>query len=139
MALILAGCEHSPVKPTADLKRIQEIDHLIEELRVAYENRDFPAFARLYPAEPPEEIRAISSILDRINDPRMDFLIDRIILEGEAVRVALHWELQWQSDAPQPIKQRGNSLFHLNGKTLPRLQAIDGDNPFIAPKGIGNF
>lgn len=129
----MAGCEHAPVKLTEDSKRLQQIDAFVENLRGVYEGKNLPAFSSLYPGERADDLRTITAILDSANAPRLDFLIDRIVLQDETVRVSLHWELRWKSDAAGQVKQRGNTLLRLTGKSDLRLQAIEGDNPFTAP------
>ena len=131
--LFVLGCEHAPVKPTEDSKRLRQIDIFIESLRQAYENRNLQSFSTMYPQGRPEDLQTISSLLDSIDRPRLNFTIDRIVLQGDAVQVSLHWELNWQSQSAGPVKQRGNALFQLTGKSELRFQAIEGDNPFTAP------
>ena len=131
--LWMAGCEHPPVKPTDDSKRIHQIDTFLESLRLAYEGRNVQSFSAWYPQNRQVDLPVITSLLDAMDHPQLDFLIDRIVLEGETVRVSLHWELRWRSQNARPVKQRGNTLFHLTGKSELRLQTIEGDNPFTAP------
>ncbi|MBI3994336.1 MAG: hypothetical protein HY349_00025 [Nitrospirae bacterium] len=129
---ILSGCEHPPVKPTEDSKRLHQIDAFVENLRVTYEGRNYQAFSSLYPGDRPEDLRTIAAFMDSATSPRLDFLIDRIVLQEDTVRVALHWEFRWSSDAAGAVKQRGNALFRLAGKSDLRLETIEGDNPFTA-------
>lgn len=129
----ISGCEHAPVKPTDDSKRLQQIDAFVENLRGVYEGKNLQAFSSLYPGERADDLRSIAAFMDVSSAPGLDFMIDRIVLQDETVRVSLHWELRWKSDAAGPVKQRGNALFQLAGKSDLRLQAIGGDNPFTAP------
>ena len=131
--LAISGCEHAPVKPTEDSKRLQQIDAFVENLRVVYEGRNLQAFSALYPDERADDLRSIAAFMDSASAPRLDFMIDRIVLQDETVRVSLHWELRWKSDAAGSAIQRGNTLLQLAGKSDLRLQAIGGDNPFTAP------
>ncbi|MEK6683552.1 MAG: hypothetical protein AABY46_02725, partial [Nitrospirota bacterium] len=131
--LAISGCEHAPVKPTEDLKRLQQIDVFVENLRGAYEGRNLQAFSALYPDERADDLRTIAAFMDSASAPRLDFVIDQIVLQDETVRVSLHWELRWKSEKAGPVKQRGNAFFQLAGKSDLRLQAIGGDNPFTAP------
>ena len=131
--LTISGCEHAPVKPTEDSKRLQQIDAFVENLRVTYEGKNVQAFSPLYPNTHPEDLRAIVSFLTSVNSLHLDFMIDQIVLQDDDVQVALHWELHWKSEKTDLVKQRGNTLFHLAGKSDLHLQTIDGDNPFTAP------
>jgi hypothetical protein len=129
----ISGCEHAPVKPTEDSKRLQQIDAFVENLRVVYEGKNLRAFSSLYPGERADDLRTIAAFMDSASAPRLDFLIDRIVLQDETVRVLLHWELRWTSEKAGSAIQRGNTLLQLAGKSDLRLQAIEGDNPFTAP------
>jgi hypothetical protein len=131
--LLILGCEHAAVKPTEDSKRLQLIDAYIENLRVVFEGRNFQAFSTAYLDNRPDDLQKISNFMDSAVSSQLDFLIDRIVLQGDLVRVSLHWELSWSSDKTGMVKQRGNALFELGGKTDIHLQAIEGDNPFTAP------
>jgi hypothetical protein len=131
--ITIFGCEHAPVKPTEDSKRLQQIDASIENLRVVYEGKNFQAFSPLYLGDHSDDLRTVTSFFDTASSPRLDFMIDRIVLQGETVRVSLHWELRWTSEKTGAAKQRGNALFQLGGKSDLHLQAIEGDNPFTAP------
>lgn len=131
--LWVVGCEHPPVKPTEDSKRLDQIALFLESLRLAYEGRDIRSLSALYSEEHQEDLQVISSSLHSIDHPQLDLMIDRIVLQDEAIRVSLHWELRWQSKNERPVNQRGNGLFHLAGKSELHLETIEGDNPFTAP------
>jgi hypothetical protein len=133
MLFAISGCEHAPVKPTEDANRLQKIDAFVENLRGVYEGRNLPAFSSLYPRERADDLRTITAFLNSTSDPHLDFVMDRIVLQDETVRVSLHWELRWNSEKTGSVKQRGNALFRLTGKSDLRLQTIEGDNPFTAP------
>ncbi|HTN42490.1 MAG TPA: hypothetical protein VMN77_01670 [Nitrospiria bacterium] len=131
--LWISGCEHAPVKPTEDSKRLQQIDAFVENLRVTYESRNGQAFSTQYLDTRPDDLRAIVSFLVAVNSLRLNFMIDQIVLQDDKVQVALHWENRWKSEKTDWVKQRGDALFHLAGKSDLHLQSIDGENPFTAP------
>jgi len=133
LVITIFGCEHAPVNPTEDSKRLQQIDAYIENLRVVYEGKNFQAFSSQYLGDHPDDLRTVTSFFDTSSSPHLDFMIDRIVLQGETVRVSLHWELHWTSEKTGAAKQRGNALLQLAGKSDLHLQAIEGDNPFTAP------
>jgi hypothetical protein len=131
--LSIFGCEHAPVKPTEDSKRLQQIDAFVENLRITYEGKNVQAFSPLYPSARQDDLRGIVSFLTSANFLRLEFTIDQILLQDDEVQIAFHWELHWKSEKTGLVKQRGNALFHLSGKPDLHLQTIDGDNPFTAP------
>ncbi|HUK57334.1 MAG TPA: hypothetical protein VLY20_11825 [Nitrospiria bacterium] len=134
--LSLSGCEHAPVKPTDDAKRLLQIDAFVENLRVTYESKNVRAFSSLYPAAHEDDLRAIASFLTSASALRLEFMIDRIVLQDNDIQVSFHWELHWTPEKTGPVKLRGNALFHLTGKSDLRLQTIDGDDPFTAPATV---
>ncbi|HEY5648999.1 MAG TPA: hypothetical protein VIU33_05840, partial [Nitrospiria bacterium] len=71
-----------------------------------------------------------------IRKPRLEFNLDRIVLEEERTRVNLHWELNWLTKEERVIKQRGNAEFVLTGDKELLLFHILGDNPFTAPGNV---
>ena len=128
--LCLPGCEHPPVKPTEDAKRLYQIDAFLENLRLSYQEGDTGAFSSLYPGNRKEEIPSITTLMKSTGLAELDFMVDRVVIRGASIQVSLHWELRWKSDGPDPQKQRGNTLLHLRGDSQLQLQTIEGDNPF---------
>jgi len=133
LVMLAIGCEHAAVKPTEESRRLQLIDAYVENLRATFENRNYQAFSAAYLPGHTDDLQSVSKFMDSAESPHLDILIDRIILRGDAVDVSLHWELRWESEKTGLVKQRGNALFELNGKTDLHLQSIQGDNPFTAP------
>lgn len=137
--LLLSGaCAHPPVQPTEDIKRIQQIDSFLEGLRHLLQNKDLTGLAALYPPDRQEEIQALSQILTSIEQPRLDFFIDRILLDQDTATVALHWEFRWGhppeiTGGSKSLQRRGNATLRLKGTQDLHLSTIEGDNPFLAP------
>ena len=134
--LCLPGCEHPPVKPTEDAKRLHQIDAFLENLRLSYQEADTGSFSSLYPKGHKEEIATITSLMKSTEQLELDFMVDRMLIRGASIQVSLHWELRWKSTDSKPQKQRGNTLLHLAGDSQLLLQMIEGDNPFTAPEQL---
>ena len=137
--LLLSGaCTHSEIKPTEDIKRIQQIDSFLEDLRHLLQAKDLTGLSARYPQDRQEEIQALAQILTPIEQPRLDFFIDRILLDQDTATVALHWEFRW-GQSPETVgdskslEQRGNATLRLKGTLDLHLLTIEGDNPFLAP------
>lgn len=144
--LLLSGaCTHSEIKPTEDIKRIQQIDSFLEDLRHLLQAKDLTGLSARYPQDRQEEIQALAQILTPIEQPRLDFFIDRILLDQDTATVALHWEFRW-GQSPESalggvgdsksLEQRGNATFRLKGTLDLHLLTIEGDNPFLAPLSV---
>lgn len=134
--LLISGCAHPPVQSTPDLKRYQQIDRFIEDLRTAFEAKDIHGLTRSLSENHSTGFENLDSMLKGVRKPRLEFTLDRIVLEKDRTRVNLHWELHWLSKESQEIKQRGNAEFVLTGEKEFQLQGISGDNPFTAPENI---
>ena len=127
-----------PLRITEDTKRIQQIDSLLDNLRESLQAKDLTALAGLLPPDRQQDITALSEIMPSLDVPRLDFFIDRIVLEEDTATVALHWEFRWDQvslrpDEPRSRKHRGNAVFRLQGDQDLHLVAVEGDNPFLAP------
>jgi hypothetical protein len=137
-SLWLGACSQPPVKPTEDIERIQQIDGLLDDLRDKFQAKDLVALARFFSADRQGDINTLTGIMPSLDAPRLDFFIDRILLEQDTAAVVLHWEFRWdhsseKTDGPKSKKHRGNAIFHLKGTQDLQLTAIEGDNPFLAP------
>ncbi len=133
LLLLAASCEHPRVKPTEDSRRLDQIEAYLESLKQSFQDRNLASFSDLYVKDRPDDLGVIGRSLESIRTLQLDFAIDRIVLDGEQVQVFLHWELRWQAPNGGPAMQRGNTLFHLSGRSELVLWSIEGDNPFITP------
>lgn len=141
--LLLSGaCTHPSVQPTEDIKRIQQIESFLEGLRHLLQNKDLTGLSAQYPQDRQEEIQALAQILTSIEQPRLDFFIDRILLDQDTATVALHWEFRGghppesalgEVGGSKSLQRRGNATLRLKGTPDLHLSTIEGDNPFLAP------
>lgn len=128
----MTACAQAPVKSTPDSQRLQQIDLFLDSFRRSFEEKNFQTFSSLYPEKDRTDLRSISSVWPSMDRPQLLFNVDRIVLEGEIVRVALHWDLRWNSGENEPVKQRGNAVFRLDGLSELKILEIQGENPFLA-------
>lgn len=135
MFLLLVGACSAPLlPPTKDSDWIYRIDRFMEELRSLVERKDAAELRMKYPEVQQDEMQKISRALDKIEEPQLDFHIDRIVHRSEEVTVGLHWEFIWMNVSRTESQTRhGNTKFHLNISEEISLEAIVGDNPFLAP------
>ncbi len=136
LVLLVLSCASPQVKPTAELKEVQQVDLFIETIRAAYEAGDFQTFNGAFSPEQQSGQSRVPSLLKLMDSPVLEFTLDQIVLEEEQTVVSLHWELQWLSPSSEKVKQRGNARFILIGDNALQVQSILGDNPFTAPENL---
>ena len=132
--LLLSACTQPELKPTEDMRRIQKIDGFLEDLRHLVHANDMAGLSVLYLQGRQEDIESLSEAIQKIKEPHLDFFIDRIVLDQDTAKVALHWEFAWnQTPDLKPVKRRGNATFYIKGIEDLILEDLEGDNPFLAP------
>jgi hypothetical protein len=128
----LACSTRSNVNP-ADAAHVRKIDETVERIRQAYMSENAEAFrAMLMSLESLQrleaEVQRDFDVYDRIN---VDFVIDRVTVEGSDVAVYFHWQGQWQRKADeQPTRERGHAVLRLVGHQNLTISGVDGDAPF---------
>lgn len=128
----LACSTRSNVNP-ADAALVRRIDETVERIRQAYTSENPDAFrAMLMPLESLQRVEAETQrdfdVYDRIS---VDFVIDRVMVEGSDVSVYFHWQGQWQRNADdQPTRERGHAVIRLVGHQNLTISGIEGDAPF---------
>ncbi|HEY5648910.1 MAG TPA: hypothetical protein VIU33_05385, partial [Nitrospiria bacterium] len=70
--LLISGCAHPPAQTTPDLKRFQQIDRFVEDLRTAFEARDTHRLTLSLAADNQTGLEELSSLLKQIRKPRLE-------------------------------------------------------------------
>lgn len=117
----------------ADAARVRKIDATVEQIRQTYENKDAAAFKGLL--IPSESLRRLEAEVQRdfaaYDQIKLEFVIDRVMVDGADVAVFLHWQGQWLTKSvDQPLRERGHAVIRLVGQQTFNLSAVDGDVPF---------
>ena len=134
---VLSSCTQPEVKQTEDVRRIEQIDRFIMDLRAYAGTENFDAFDSVYPADRRMEIPEIKKALVGLQSPKLDLVIDRISLNNDKAEVTLHWEYRWRRPSEtEPTVKRGNAVFQVEGAETLRVVEISGDNPFSAPLAV---
>ena len=61
----------------------------------------------------------------------LDFVIERIMIEGDDIDVFVHWQGLWKKDADDPgLRQRGHTRLQWVGTQSILLRGVQGDAPF---------
>ena len=68
---------------------------------------------------------------DTFRDILLEFSIERILIEGEAIDVFIHWQGQWKRDPSElGTRQRGHARLQWVGTQSILLRDVEGDFPF---------
>jgi hypothetical protein len=140
LVLSLISCSKGNVKLTEDATRIRGIDHLVEEVRKSYLQRDEAAMLAHISLKGAGETEALEERLHdaliKLQPVVLEFYPERILLEKEGARVYLHWEGEWRDlEHRVPFFRKGDAIFSLDGAREPRLVEIRGDSPFDITRG----
>lgn len=133
LGLGLPACSTPSNVNPADAARVRKIDAMVEQIRQAYVNKDTAGFRGLL--LPSENLRLLEADVQRdfltYDQIKLDFTIDRVMVDGPDVAVFLHWQGQWLGKKDeQPLRERGHAVIRLVGQQSLTLSAVDGDVPF---------
>ena len=134
------GCSGKTIQYKEDHERIVRIDAAVESLRRAYVERDKSAFdAFLLPSGSLDMLqRDVQIDWDTFRDIVLDFSIERILIEAEAIDVFIHWQGQWKRDPSElGIRQRGHARLQWVGTQSILLRDVEGDLPFGMYNRVG--
>lgn len=127
------GCGSKGPVYLEDHQRYVRIDEALEGLRRAYAERNIDAFRNLLlPSESLERVERDAVMdFDLYKQIGLDWTVERIIVDGDAVDVYLHWQGQWRREpADVPVRERGHGRMHFTGTQSVLLQSVDGNLPF---------
>ena len=61
----------------------------------------------------------------------LDFVVERIMIEGDDIDVFVHWQGLWKKDLEDPgLRQRGHTRLQWVGTQSILLRGVQGDVPF---------
>ena len=116
-----------------DHERYLRIDHAVESLRQAYLKKDSSKLASLMmPLDPLARLREeAQGDFETFSAVTLDFAIERIMIEGDAIDVFVHWQGLWKKDADDPgLRHRGHTKLQWTGTQSILLRGVQGDTPF---------
>ena len=130
---LLSGCAGSKKKRLTPPSLLAlRINGTISELETRLNQRDE---RRLYTlltdalANDETFSRDLDQLMSAVSELRVQFLVERIWLIKEEIRVDLHWTMR-ATLRSGPMTTAGTARFTMEGKEKPRLSAVSGDNPF---------
>ena len=133
IALIGVGCSGKAIQYPEDHERYLRIDQAVESLRQAYVKKDLSDLASLMvPNDQLERLREeAQDDFEIFSTITLDFVIERIMIEGDDIDVFVHWQGLWKKDADDPgLRQRGHTRLQWVGTQSILLRGVQGDAPF---------
>lgn len=130
--LSIAGCSKGQVKLTETEQQIHKIDAFLSDLEVVYGKKDLstlkPFFSPKFQEEHPEIFKTVQGVFEGADQIQLDMTVDLIQLDGQKVKVLLHWDVNSQS-AQGALQHRGNTTLQLMEEATLQIVALEGDNP----------
>ena len=133
IALIGVGCSGKAIQYPEDHERYLRIDQAVESLRQAYVKKDLSDLASLMvPNDQLERLREeAQDDFEIFSTITLDFVVERIMIEGDDIDVFVHWQGLWKKDADDPgLRQRGHTRLQWVGTQSILLRGVQGDAPF---------
>ncbi|MCP9440275.1 MAG: nuclear transport factor 2 family protein [Nitrospira sp.] len=133
-ACSLSGCSSKkPLQHPEDHERIQRIDQAVEALREAYQEKNVSSFRSLL--QPDAQLnqlqREVEADFETFDSIKLDFTIERVIIEGSDVDVYVHWQGAWKKRGEEAgVRHRGSARLQWTGHGSVLLRGVQGDLPF---------
>jgi hypothetical protein len=134
LPLSITGCSKGQIKLTETEQQIQKIDTFLLGLEEVYGKKDLATlksyFSSQFQDQHPELFQAVQKAFEVADRVQMDLTVDLIHIDGQKVKVLLHWDVNSLS-AQADLQYRGNATLQLieEQETL-QIIALEGDNPF---------
>ena len=132
-AVLTFGCSSKEIRYPEDHTRFIKIDKAVEELRDAYARRDLADIqGMMLPREALEKAtNDIQQDFQTYQEIALEWTIDRIVIEGEAIEVVVNWAGQWRKNpADTGTRERGQGVLRWAGEKTVLLNGLEGDLPF---------
>jgi len=130
--LIYPGCKGKEIRPSADFLLSQNVIDLTSTIKDAYERKDDILIKEKVTTPVVETI--VDSLI--FKEARLSFNIMMVRITPADVRINLNWTGEWFVDGKR-LSDRGVTTLVYDKVNL-RLTGIEGDNPFLVPKGDPN-
>jgi hypothetical protein len=127
------GCADKESRYPADFARYQRIDAALETLQKGYVSKD-PAVAAslLLPLDQLDLLEAeMRHDFDTYAEIKVDFAVERIVIDGNTIEMYLHWQGQWKHNPTDVgLRERGHGMLRWVGVQSILLSSVEGDLPF---------
>ena len=133
ISFIGVGCGGKTIKYPEDHERYVRIDRAVESLRQAYLKKDSSDLASLMmPVDQLERLREeAQSDFETFSAITLEFAVERIMIEGDAIDVFVHWQGLWKKDVDDlGVRHRGHTKLQWVGTQSILLRGVQGDPPF---------
>jgi hypothetical protein len=133
LAVVVVGCPSKTIRYPAEHERLLRIDHALESLRNAYQQKDRAGFrAMLLPLDQLDDLqRQAETDFEAFSAISLEFTVERVVIEKDDVDVFIHWQGIWKNDvSDMGLRQRGHARLQWVGTHSILLRSAQGDLPF---------
>jgi hypothetical protein len=133
LAVVVVGCPSKTIRYPAEHERLLRIDHALESLRNAYQQKDRAGFrAMLLPLDQLDDLQQQAEMdFQAFSAISLEFTIERVVIEKDDIDVFIHWQGTWKRDADDMgVRQRGHARLQWIGTHSILLRSAQGDLPF---------
>lgn len=133
VGILTAGCASKGPKHPEEHARFERIVQAVEQLRLAYVEKDLASAGRLL--LPLEELDRLEALLaqdfEAFADISLDWSIERINIRQDTITVFVHWQGLWRKTSGDiGVRDRGAGTLEWNGHQVILLSGVGGDLPF---------
>jgi len=127
MAIFSSSCSDEAVKPSRDATLSGKATEAAAAIFRDYDSREFESMRKnLAP-----EAQAVK-IDESFKSARHEFRPRRVTIEKDALRLVIGWEAKWTLDKGEVLS--GGQCVMVFSMASGKVTAIEGDDPFVAPK-----
>ncbi|WP_297209953.1 MULTISPECIES: hypothetical protein [Thermodesulfovibrio] len=128
LTLVACGGKKQVKQPSTEYLATTEAFKVVDEIRVAYQNKDNSGIRKNSSEAAYREIIASIKPFDKAE---LEFLPVLVEMEGDGMRLYVSWNGKW-SYLGKETEERGLASFYLKGKPL-KVEKIIRGNPFRYP------
>lgn len=133
LAAVVAGCPSKTLRYPAEHERLIRLDHALESLRNAYQQKDRSGFhSMLLPLDQSDDLQRLAEMdFEAFSAIALEFKIERVVIEKDDIDVFIHWQGTWKKDGnDMGVRQRGHARLQWVGTHSILLRSAQGDLPF---------
>lgn len=133
LAAVVAGCPSKTLRYPAEHERLIRLDHALESLRNAYQQKDRSGFRSvLLPLDQSDDLQRLAEMdFEAFSAIALEFKIERVVIEKDDIDVFIHWQGTWKKDGnDMGVRQRGHARLQWVGTHSILLRSAQGDLPF---------
>jgi hypothetical protein len=117
----------------ADYARYQRIEAALDTLQRGYVSKDPATISGLMlPLDQLDRLQVdIQKDFETYAELKLDFAVERIVIDGNTIEMYLHWQGQWKkTPVDDGLRERGHGMLRWVGVQSILLSSVEGDMPF---------